>query len=106
MGAWLEQRTWRKVGGISILGAAFMAWYGSVNVTGDAPRGCFLVYWLVFLLLFVIALYMALLDLRYIRMRYLMEERELYIKTMADEAIQAALRRPDDGQQLEDDGAP
>lgn len=93
MDTWLQQRTWRIIGGVSILAAAGMAYYGSTHVTIAAPRLFFAAYWLGFLLLFAVAIYMVLLDLRYIRLQFLLEERELFVKTMADEEIRQAIEK-------------
>lgn len=83
--SWLNQRTWRTVGGVCIVIAAAMAWYGSENVSRAGSLVGFAIYWLIFLLLFLIAIYMVLLDLRYIRLQYLIAERDLYLDAVAAE---------------------
>lgn len=93
MQALFEQRTWRIVGGVSILIAAAMAWYGSEHMVRGVAVWQLAVYWLVFLLLFLLAMYMVLLDLRYIRMQHAIDQRDLYLKTLADETVREALRK-------------
>lgn len=69
-----------------------MAWSGTKSgVTGLAP--VFQVaYWVVFLLVLLLALYVALLDLRYIRMQYSHGEKELFEDTLGSEEFRSALR--------------
>ena len=80
-----------------------MAYYGSSHVGLGTPRLFFAGYWLIFLLLFAVAIYMVLLDLRYIRLQFLMEERELFVKTMAEEEVRAAIEKAMAGDTLGDE---
>ncbi|MBL7644575.1 MAG: hypothetical protein JNK74_00155 [Candidatus Hydrogenedentes bacterium] len=50
-------------------------------------------YWGLFLVSLLVALYMALLDLRYIRMQYSLGEKELFEDTLGSEEFRAALRK-------------
>lgn len=69
-----------------------MAWGGTqAGVTRLAPVAQ-LVYWGVFLIALLIALYMALVDLRYTRMQYSMGEKELFEETLGSEDLRTALR--------------
>jgi hypothetical protein len=69
-----------------------MAWCGTKSgVTSLAPVYQ-IVYWCVFLLLLLLALYMALLDLRYIRMLYSEGEKDLFEDTLGSEEFRRALR--------------
>lgn len=51
-----------------------------------------MVYWSVFLLFLLLAVYVALLDLRYTRMQYSHGERELFEDTLGSEEFRTALR--------------
>ena len=88
----LTQRRWR------IFGGACLAISGAMALTGvrlDAIRHsqlAFATYWSVFLLFFAIAIYCALLDLRYIRAQHALAERELFRETLGEESFRKALR--------------
>ena len=86
-----NQRIWRTIGTVAIAGAALMAWYGASEVTRNVPKPFFIAYWAGFALLLVIALYMALLDLRYIRLQFLVGRREVFRSTVGDEDFRRAL---------------
>lgn len=90
---WLTQRKWRTVGAVALAIAGGMALYGGGEVTEETSRVYLLVYWSVFLACFVVALYMAYLDLRYIRLQYLLSERDLYLETLGDEEFRKTLRQ-------------
>ena len=68
-----------------------MAWAGVRLEVLRESQFAFLVYWLVFLILFVSAVYIALLDLRYIRVQRVIAERELFRETLADEEFRKVL---------------
>ncbi len=86
-----NQRIWRAIGAVAIAGAALMAWHGAAEVTRAVPRPYFIAYWGGFVLLLLIALYMVLLDLRYIRLQLLVGRREAFRGTVGDEAFRRAL---------------
>ena len=69
-----------------------MALYGARFSLG-ATRAELFVYWGGFLLLLLIALYAALLDLRYIRLQYLLGQREIFQETLGSEEFRATLRK-------------
>lgn len=94
----LDQSTWRKVGAITVVLATLMAVYAvaggvlrdsiihlsrfasedAVGQTTASRPGLFcLVYWLVFSLLILISLYMAVLDIRFIRLKFALEKQAL-----------------------------
>lgn len=50
-----------------------------------------LAFWLVWLVLLVFSLYVVLVDLRFLRARFLAEERDLFKETMGEAAIRAAI---------------
>ncbi|MEA3365495.1 MAG: hypothetical protein U9Q79_07625 [Candidatus Hydrogenedentes bacterium] len=86
------QTKWRIAGGIAIAVSALLA-YGGVH--WDFPRQSlmhFALYWLVFLIFFVAALFLAIWDLRYIRAQYRSDERALFHQTLGDEDFRKRLR--------------
>jgi len=52
----------------------------------------FSLYWIVFCVVFFLAIAMALLDLRYIRMEYAMAKREIFRETLGDEEFRRSLK--------------
>ena len=90
---WLNQRAWRTIGAVALLAAAGMAWYGSEHAVRDVSVLFMAVYWGIFSVCLLVAMYMALIDLRYIRVQYLMGQRDIYLDTMGDEALREALRK-------------
>lgn len=87
----ITQRGWRFAGGVFVGGAALMAWYG-VKLMARSPSPLFLlVYWGIALLLLCGALYMALLDVRYIRLQYLLSQREIFLETLGSEEFRTQL---------------
>lgn len=88
----LTQRRWRIAGVILLVLSGGMAYFGVRIPALHHSQALFAVYWGVFLLAFVCAIYCALLDLRYIRLQMAIEERELYRQTLGDESFRKALR--------------
>lgn len=115
-----NQRTWRTIGAGALVASAGMAWYAvGYGVLRDtvlllagwmselppdaAPEhsGYFLfLYWSFFALVLLISLYMALLDLRYIRLQYRAERRAIFERTLGDSEFRKSLVTPpkDDNQ--------
>lgn len=86
------QTKWRIAGGVAIAVSAILA-YGGVH--WEFPRQSpmvFALYWLVFVLFFAAALLLAIWDLRYIRARYRVDERELFHQTLGEEDFRKRLR--------------
>ncbi|MBI2425339.1 MAG: hypothetical protein HYV27_21110 [Candidatus Hydrogenedentes bacterium] len=90
--AWLNQRTWRSIGSVSLLLSAGMAWWGIDHLPKDLPMVYFGVYWAIDLLALLVACYMALLDMRYLRLQFALEERKLFRDALGDEAIRRAIQ--------------
>lgn len=71
-----------------------MAWYAARHARDAAMGGWF---WIGFAVLFTallgIALYMALIDLRYTRLQYKVAERALYLDTLGSEAFRQEILR-------------
>lgn len=87
----LTQNTWRMIGGVAIFAAALMAWNGAEELDAGHTKVYLLVYWGLFLVLLITAVYMAILDLRYIKLQYLIGQRELFQKTVDDDMFREAL---------------
>lgn len=69
-----------------------MAWSGTRPGVTSLDPVYQIAYWGLFLLSLLVALYMALLDLRYIRMQYSLGEKELFEETLGSEEFRTALR--------------
>lgn len=69
-----------------------LAWYGTKPGVTDLDWPLQVVYWGVFLLAMLVTVYMVLLDLRYIRLRYIQEEKALFEETLGSEEFRRALR--------------
>lgn len=65
-------------------------------MTGLAWPGL-VVYWGVFFLSLLVTMYMVLLDLRYIRLMYVREEKGLFEDTLGSEEFRRALLKRGDG---------
>lgn len=68
-----------------------MAWYGAQPGVTRLGVPLQIAYWGIFTLALLTAVYVALLDLRYIRLQYTLGERELYNDTLGAEELRAAL---------------
>lgn len=85
------QRTWRITGGAAIAACAAMTLFSGFIVKPGTPLPILGLYWCVWLLLLLVALYCVLLDLRYLRAQFLSDERDLFKETLADESFRAAM---------------
>ena len=82
----------RLIAGVAIAGCAAMAWYGERALIGrDASVPYLAVYWGLFVLLFVVAMYMVFLDLRFIRLHYAAGQREIFRSTLGSEDFRRAI---------------
>ena len=101
----LTQKRWRMVGTASLIGSAGMLMYALRNGAPYGPVPCPIVYWGVFVLLVLAALFTALLDIRYNLVRYTMAKREVFREILGEESFRRSLR---EGyarmQEHEDDG--
>lgn len=98
----LSQRQWRAAGVVTLAGSAVMAWYGTRSGFAEYGLRVLLIYWGLFALLLLTTLYMALLDIRYTLLQFKLGERELFDKTLGDEAFRRELRGPN--RQRDDSG--
>lgn len=97
------QKIWRIAGVLCLAGCAFLVWLGPKVMTHGFSFLPIFLYWSVFLALLGAALYIALLDIRYIRLQYLLAERELFHETMAQIKKTQAERRPANTPSASDD---
>jgi len=68
-----------------------MAWYGAESgFFVQTPLYCFL-YWGIFVVLLAVSFYVVVLDVRYIRLLYALEKRELFLQTLGDEEFRKHL---------------
>ena len=68
-----------------------MAWWGSNTVVWIRSPVAFFGYWGLFTLFLAASLFIVVLDIRYIRLQYLLGQRELLRRTLEDEAFRRAL---------------
>jgi len=97
----VKQRTWRLVGAVSILTAGVLAYFGPDFIRATPPTWLHGVYWGALILGLLIAAYMALLDIRYIRAQFAIEERDLFLDTLGSEEFREALRESERKQRSE-----
>jgi TRAP-type C4-dicarboxylate transport system permease small subunit len=85
------QRIWRTAGGIALVCCALLAWFGVDNVRADDSFVYFALYWSAFLFFLLVALYVVLLDMRYIRLQYHLGRQEIFRATLGNEEFRRAL---------------
>ena len=111
----ISQKQWRRMGALSLLASAAMAvyaaWSGFLRLTvlhvaalaseeaaaqlpADSSGWLHLAYWLLFLLLILFTLYLALIDLQYIRLQYLRQKRDIFLGTLGEREFREGLRKP------------
>ena len=107
----LTQARWRLLGSLTIGGSLLMAAYAVstdilresalyfVSIAYDEAResadtqaasGHF-VFWGLFVFLILASVYLAMLDMRYIRLQYLLQKREIFGQTLGDSAFRESL---------------
>jgi len=87
----LSQRQWRKAGALTIAACALLAWVGAkAHFFLDSPILCIL-YWGVFLALMALTFLIVWLDVRYIRLQYALERRNVFRETLGDEEFRKSL---------------
>lgn len=86
------QNRWRIIGGVALGVSALMALVGVHWQWLRHSLMVLAVYWAVFFVFFAVAIFCAILDVRYIRMEYALGKKELFRETLGDEAFRKALR--------------
>lgn len=70
-----------------------MAWYGSEHLRDPGLSLWFWgFYWAFALVLLFVALYMVLIDLRYIRLQFKVAERDIFLDTLGSEEFRREIR--------------
>ena len=92
MGIMKTRTRWRVVGGVCILACALLTFFGAdAPAIRDSLLG-FLAYWGVVFVLFIVALYTVLLDIRYTRVQYALAKRDVFLNTFGDKTFRKSLR--------------
>ena len=105
----VNQRGWRRGGVVVLVAAGLMAWYAAdsgvlrdtaLHLSGllsdktletpSASLGFVLGYWGIFAAVILVALYLALIDVRFIRLRHALERRELVREASAESPAESA----------------
>jgi len=89
----LTQSGWRKIGATTIVCSALMAWFGTRPGAFEESALYLIVYWAIFVVLLLCSLFIAVLDIQYIRMQYAIGKRELFRQTLGSEELRKALRK-------------
>lgn len=63
------------------------------DVTWSTPAYVCAIYWMIFLLTLLTALYMAVLDMRFIRLNYALERHVLFRQALGDDLSESLLKR-------------
>ncbi len=87
----ITQRKWRIAGGIILVCAGLMAWNGVEELQTGHSMLYLLGYWTLFVGLLLAAFYIVILDLRYIRLQYLLGQRQIFHSTIGSEDFRRAL---------------
>ena len=106
----ITQARWRALGAVTVGASALMALYAALSnilrdtvihiatLSGLEPEleattsvPVLVVYWGVFGLLIAVSIFLAIVDLRYIRLQYLVEKREIFGRTVGDETFRRSL---------------
>lgn len=85
------QTYWRIAGGVAISVCAAMTVFGWLIMAPGTGPTWLLVYWSIWLVLLLFSLYVVMVDLRFLRARFLAEERNLFKETMGEAAIRDAI---------------
>ena len=88
----ITQTKWRRVGAVCIGLCALMAWLGEDDLrTLNQPWWYIAGYWGLCLLFLLVSLYVVVLDIRYIRMMYAIERREVFRQTLGSKEFREEL---------------
>ena len=83
-----------------------MAWSGTKSGVTRLDPAFQVAYWVIFLLVLLLAIYVALLDLRYVRMQYSQGEKDLFEDTLGSEEFRTALRDASSAPSDQQDSSP
>ena len=108
-----HQKTWRRIASVCLLLSAAMAVYAvsstmardtlihvarsaaesRMDLVPTIPAWACLLFWVVFGLLLLVTSYIALLDMRFIRLQYALEKRALLQESWGDDEFRDMLRK-------------
>ena len=108
-----HQKAWRRVASVSLLLSAAMAVFGVTSslvrdtlihmatrssdgaseLTATIPAWACALYWVVLAVLLLVTSYIALLDMRFIRLQFALEKRALLEQSWGDEEFRDMLRK-------------
>lgn len=89
----IKQKHWRVAGGVGLAICSAMAVYGAKSEGLRRSPTLFLAYWCIFLVIFLFTIWMAIIDIRYIRMEYALGKKEIFKQTLGEEGFREALRK-------------
>jgi len=89
----LTQRVWRTVGLVAVACCGILAWYGDDTLRSGASPLYLFVYFGLFTLSLLVAIYVVLLDIRHIRLQYLAGQQEIFRNTLGSEEFRRELRK-------------
>ncbi len=106
-----SQRRWRMAGVACLAGALLMVIVGSPLLHGDSPWWFWLGYGALFFALVIAAVYIAILDLQFTKLKYRLGQREIFLDTLGSEDFREELRatreaRGDAGKDANDGNEP
>ena len=87
----ISQQRWRVAGGACLLLCIIMAVASLKLATPDISAWVMLVYWGIFLVLLLAAIYIAVLDFKYSQLKFKMTERELFKDTFMTPEFRQAI---------------
>jgi membrane protein implicated in regulation of membrane protease activity len=85
------QTRWRIACSCFLAGAGLLAWYGADHKFMTETPLVFIAYWGAFVFCVVMAIVLVFVDLRFVRLHYVLAKRELYRQTLGDEEFRKAL---------------
>lgn len=118
-----HQKLWRRIAAVSLLLSAAMAVFavassmardtlihiarnasgGRSDLTPGFPVWACAMFWIVLGGLLLVTSYIALLDMRFIRLQYALEKRELLQKSWGDDEFRAMLRKAEEAHRDENE---
>ena len=89
----VSQRTWRKIGVVALLLAGLFAWYAPAQLEGERSVVFLCGYFGLFTVFLLAAFYAVILDIQYIRLQYVLAQREVFNETLGSEAFRNEIRQ-------------
>jgi len=96
-----KQIHWRIAGGLALFASIVMILIGMGTESLKESPQTFLIYWGLVFFLLVFAIYCALVDFRFIRVQYTVEQRDLFHATLGAEEFRRQIREGNDAASVE-----